>query len=414
MQSAIKSPNEVLHSRASHQTPSGLHVSLLTGGDDRPYALGLASALAGQGIDIHFVASDKLDAPQMHESPHINFINLRGDQSEDAPVRKKVVRLLRFYFRLLRYAARAEPRLFHILWNNRLEMFDRTLLMLYYRLLGKRIIFTAHNVNKRKRDGCDSRANRLTLGIQYRLCDHILVHTPRMKKEMVSEFGVSASHVTIIPFGINNTVPKTQLTRAEARASLGISPLARTALFFGQIAPYKGLKHLIEAFTREPERTRDVILIIAGKVKQGAEAYWNEILCQLQHSQMYERIIAHVRFIPDEEVERYFKAADVVVLPYVDIFQSGVPFLAYSFGVPVIATDVGSLREDVIEGKTGFICPANNPHLLAATIEKFFASPLYGNLERARDSIRSWANEQHSWSTVATITEDIYKRMLEL
>ena len=64
---------------------------------------------------------------------------------------------------------RPRPKLFHILWNNKFQFFDRTLLMLYYRLLGKKIAFTAHNVNAGKRDSNDSWLNRLSLKIQYRL-----------------------------------------------------------------------------------------------------------------------------------------------------------------------------------------------------------------------------------------------------
>ena len=71
----------------------------------------------------------------------------------------------------------AQPKIFHILWNNKFEFFDRTLLMLYYKLLGKKIVFTAHNVNIRKRDGNDSWLNRFSLKIQYQLVDHIFVHT---------------------------------------------------------------------------------------------------------------------------------------------------------------------------------------------------------------------------------------------
>ena len=91
----------------------------------------------------------------------------------------KAVRLSTYYLRLLKYAVVAKPRIFHILWNNKFELFDRTLLMLYYRLLGRRVVLTAHNVNAAKRDGRDSLLNRLTLWVQYRLSDHIFVHTGR-------------------------------------------------------------------------------------------------------------------------------------------------------------------------------------------------------------------------------------------
>ena len=66
-------------------------------------------------------------------------------------------------------------------------------------------------------------------------------------------------------------------------------------------------------------------------------------------------------FIPDEETEIYFKAADVLVLPYRHIYQSGVLFLGYSFGLPVLAADVGSLKDEIVEGKTGFVFRPEDP-----------------------------------------------------
>src|SRR6266576_3386910 len=65
----------------------------------------------------------------------------------------------RSYARLLRYVAITKPRLFHILWNSKLEYFDRTVLMIYFKFFGKRVILTAHNVNKARRDSEDSLIN---------------------------------------------------------------------------------------------------------------------------------------------------------------------------------------------------------------------------------------------------------------
>jgi glycosyltransferase involved in cell wall biosynthesis len=123
-------------------------------------------------------------------------------------------------------------------------------------------------------------------------------------------------------------------------------------------------------------------------------------------------IIQHVRFIPEAEVELYFKAADVAVIPYVAIFQSGVPFLSYGFGLPVIATDVGSLRNDIIEAKTGFLCRSKDPTNLAKTIRTYFASDLYENLETRRSRIREFANERNSWTRVGEILDGVYRRVL--
>src|SRR5438034_502215 len=155
------------------------NVALLTGGDDKNYAIGLTLGLVSLGIGVDYIGSDRVDGPELHHAPGINFLNLRGDQREDVSLQKKALRILIYYVRLLRYAATARPRIFHILWNNKFELFDRTLLMVYYKLLGKKILFTAHNVNAGKRDGNDTWLNRLSLRIQYRFVDHIFVHTKK-------------------------------------------------------------------------------------------------------------------------------------------------------------------------------------------------------------------------------------------
>jgi hypothetical protein len=99
-------------------------VTLLTGGDDRPYALGMASALVGQGISVDSLGSDKLNAPDLRRAPLITFLNLLGNQTEDDPFDRKFVRLLSYYTRLAKYVVRSEPRIFHVLWNSTFEHFD--------------------------------------------------------------------------------------------------------------------------------------------------------------------------------------------------------------------------------------------------------------------------------------------------
>jgi len=194
----------------------------------------------------------------------------------------------------MRYAATAQPRIFHILWNNRFESFDRTLLMLYYRLLGKKIVLTAHNVNTHRRDARDSFLNRSTLKIQYRLADHIFVHTERMKRELVEGYGATESNVSVIPFGINNAVPNTRLTTHEAKQRLGFANGEKTLLFFGRITPYKGLEYLIRAFLEVAARHDRYRLIIAGRPDQCDAEYWSAI-CEAARACFTERFCADRR-----------------------------------------------------------------------------------------------------------------------
>jgi glycosyltransferase involved in cell wall biosynthesis len=389
-----------------------IDVGLLTGGFDKPYAFGLAMALTSKGVRLDVIGSDEVDSPEMHVNPELKFLNLLRRQPGDASLARRASRMLAYYVRLFAYAASAKPKIFHILWNNKFQFFDRTLLTLYYKLLGKRIVFTAHNVNAGKRDSNDSWLNRLTLRIQYRLADHIFVHTDKMKSELLEDFGVRRRAVTVIPFGINNSAPDTDLTPEQAKQRLGLRDSERTILFFGRIGPYKGVHFLTAAFQRIAARNSAYRLIIAGKLRGGCEEYLEEIERSISLGGYGTRIIRKIGYIPDAETEVYFKAADVLALPYTQVSQSGVLFLGYRFGLPVVATDVGSFREEIVEGRTGFLCKPCDPVELANTIEAYFASDLFKELKSRRRQICAYACERHSWDFVGETTRNVYFQLL--
>jgi glycosyltransferase involved in cell wall biosynthesis len=232
-----------------------------------------------------------------------------------------------------------------------------------------------------------------------------------MKSELVSEFDVSEGKVTVIPFGINNTVQNSEMTTAEAKRMLGIGSRDKTMLCFGRIVPYKGLEYLIDAFAQILVKDGTYRLIIAGSPKWG-QRYWKQLQQAIGRSSIRDRVIEKIEYIPDEQTELYFKAADVLILPYTRIFQSGVLFLGYSFGLPVIASNVGSLQEEIIEGKTGFVFKPRDSSDLARTISKYFASELFSELESRRAEITKYANERYSWDKVAAITATVYSKLL--
>ena len=411
----LKAETPIESSPISGRTP-GLTakpaVTLLTGGSDKPYVFGLSMELLSKGAVIDLIGSDELDCADFRGKPGLNFFNLRGDQRTDASLSTKVSRIIRYYAKLMRYAATAQPRIFHILWNNRFETFDRTLLMLYYRLLGKKIVLTAHNVNTHRRDARDSFLNRSTLKIQYRLSDHIFVHTERMKRELVEGYGATESSVSVIPFGINNAVPNTRLTTHEAKQRLGFANGEKTLLFFGRITPYKGLEYLIRAFLEVAARHDRYRLIIAGRPDQCDAEYWSAICEAAREGEGQGKILFKPEFIPDEDTEVYFKAADVLVLPYREIYQSGVLFLGYSFGLPVLASDVGSLKEEIIEGRTGFVFRPEDTTDLVQAIETYFSSDLYRELFIRRQEIQAYAEKQHSWDVVGRATMKVHRELV--
>jgi glycosyltransferase involved in cell wall biosynthesis len=391
----------------SHGVVPGAPVALLTGGIDRPYTFGLAMELISKGVLLEIIGSDSVDFPEFHTTPGLTFLNLQGSQSP-ANILKKLCRLSAYYFKLIGYALTARSRVFHILWNNKLEMLDRTILTLFFRLLQKRIVLTVHNVNAAKRDSRDSLINRLTLRIQYQLAHHIFVHSEPLKAELHEDFHVRPDRITVIPFGINNAVPNTDLSRDEAKIRLGTNDGKKTILFFGRITKYKGLGFLVSAFKQILATHDDVRLIIAGRPENDFRGAWNLLRGGLDDGVAKGQILVNSHHIPDEETEVYFKAADVLVLPYERVYQSGVLFLSYSFGLPVLAADVGSLRDEIVEGRSGFVFRPGDAGDLAKTLEHYFASDLFLNLEKRRQEIKDFAVERHSWDKVGKLTTAVY------
>lgn len=396
---------------AARPAADPIDVALLTGGTDRHYAYGLAMSLVTKGVRLDVVGGPGIDGPEMHDTPGLNFLDVWRTSQSGAGVLKKGTRLLANYSRLIAYAWKAKPEILHILWNSRIKLVDRVILMLYYKMLGKKIVLTAHNVNEARRDGRDSVMNRLSLKVQYRLADHLFVHTERMKDELVKEFGVAAEAVTVIPYGINNAVPNAGVPADEAKRRLGIQASERTILFFGNLRPSKGLEYLLAAIEQLQAEDPRYRLIVAGQRLRQHDDYWQRVQVMIRRLEASGSLILKSEFIPDEDVAWYFAAADVAALPYSDIFQSGVLFLAYSFGLPVVATDVGSLRDDIIEGRTGFLSRPRDVSSLAEAIRKYFESDLFRQLESRKREIREYAYRRHSWIDVAGITQAVYQNL---
>jgi len=386
-------------------------VTLITGGRDSHYVCALAKALASSGIALDVVGDSEMNACEMCGFVNVKLLALYATQRPGQGLLRRLLSYIGVYVRLIGYAVTGSPETFHILWDYKFPFFDRTLLLLYYKFLGKKIIFTAHNVNRAERDGADSPWNRLTLRIQYRIVDHIFVHTKDMKEQLASSFGTNADKVTIIPFGAGGMVPTSGLTPAEAKRRIGLHESYRTILFFGRIAKYKGLDLLVDAFERIAVDDQRYRLIIAGESTSDWAEHWNEIRAAIESSPMREQVIKEIRHIADEEMEKYFKAADVLVLPYRDISQSGVLFMSHSFGLPVIATDVGAFREEIVEGTNGLVCRRNDPKDLARVIECYFSSELYRSLDERRANIQNLVRLGHSWDIVAKATSHVYARV---
>lgn len=159
-------------------------------------------------------------------------------------------------------------------------------------------------------------------------------------------------------------------------------------LFFGYIRKYKGLLYLLEAMN-DLKSYSDINLLVAGEFYEEETPYKEKV----SSHNLEDNVKFISGFIPDDKVKYIFSACDCIVLPYSDSTQSGIVQIAYYYDKPVIVTDVGGLREVVIDGKTGLIIEPNNPKVIAEAIKKFYKE----NLEESFSKNIETEKEKYSW-----------------
>ena len=178
--------------------------------------------------------------------------------------------------------------------------------------------------------------------------------------------------------------------RNTARAAIDIPTDAPAILFFGYIRKYKGLDILLRAIPIILRKLPELRLIVAGEF-YGDEAEYRSLISELKIPK--KNLVLATDYIPNEEVSKYFSAANVVVLPYRSATQSGIVQIAYNFDTPVIATDIGGLAEVVIDGKSGLITRDTTPEAVAEKVIDFFES----NLEEKLTNGVIEEKQKYSW-----------------
>lgn len=176
--------------------------------------------------------------------------------------------------------------------------------------------------------------------------------------------------------------------RTNAIEKLKLNPEKKYLLFFGFIRGYKGLDLLLQAL---PDLDDSIELIVAGEIYGSFDAY-QEIIDQKELS---DRVHLFTDYIADDQVSDYFSASDVCVLPYKSATQSGITAIAHHFDLPIIATDVGGLKESIHHESNGLIVPKSEPKAIAESITRYFDEDLKeGMSEKIAEEKKenSWEN----------------------
>ncbi len=259
-----------------------------------------------------------------------------------------------------------------------------------------KVIYSCHNVFPHERFPLDRLLTKMVL----KGGDGFIVHSEKDAADLRSIKKQAKYVKTVLPsFSLFNTG---EMSREKARKLLGIKAEDKVLLFFGLVRPYKGLQYLLKAFGKIKDMA-DLRLLIAGSFSGDKQEY----LDILSEEKIQDKVTIYDAYIPDTEVEKYFQASDLVVLPYVSATQSAVVQTAFDFEKPVIVTNVGGLPEVVMDGQTGYVVPAENVQAIADKIREFFEE---NKKDTFVENIRR-ESYKYSWDRMRECIEKLYKMM---
>lgn len=268
--------------------------------------------------------------------------------------------------------------------------------MMLLKMLGIKIIWTVHNII-----GHEEKSKHLQLffnRILAKLSNRLIVHCPSAREEVKKLYGKDLP-ITIAYHGNYIGHYKNAITHSDARNMLKLNTDDIIFLHFGYIRSYKGVLELIDAFKKV--NNQKIKILIVGKPRDDKIA-----IDILNKSKDDERIKNILRFIPDDDIQIYMNAADVIILPYKNILTSGATILAMSFGKPVVAPVAGCIK-DILNERGAFLYPTNTNSNLFEAIKNASNTDISVLRDMGKHNFK--LIEQFRWDDIGKRIYDIYQ-----
>lgn len=223
--------------------------------------------------------------------------------------------------------------------RKRLVLFKRRVAAAQRR--GVRLIWTIHN--KVPHDCPYPEVEAELLEFLASRADVIIAINPMTAEIMADVVRLDPTRVTVIPHPSYRGLYADSVGREEAREALGLAPGDKGVLFFGQMRRYKGLEAFFTAMADVHLSDPATVMLLAGKTSD-RDREWIE-----QALPSTVRAIRDHRFIPDDEVQLWMRAADTIVLPFENVLNSGSVFLCATFGRSVVVPRSPQLEAELGE-----------------------------------------------------------------
>lgn len=342
-------------------------------------------------INVIFVSDEK----KFQGKGIVSYDYFKGTTSKEKNRIEKTIIYINAWRKILSLCKENKIDILHVQW------FILSPVDLYFikkiKKMGIRLVITVHDILPFNEKFYDYKSHEKI----YSLADKIIVQAKPNIDRINSLFNGIYNKVTYIPHG-NFMEHATIISKDEAKSLLGIDKDKKVILFFGQIKKVKGLDVLIKAFNEIIKKKDDVLLVIAGKVWGDDFSVYEKLINEVDCS----KIRCDIKYIPDEEISWYYCSADINVLPYREIYQSGVVHLAYAYEKPVIATNIGSFPEVIIDGDTGILVEKDNYKQLQDAIVSLIDNDDIMQYMGQRGKVHIEKN--FSWDAITKEIEDIY------
>lgn len=260
----------------------------------------------------------------------------------------------------------------------------------------KKIVFICHNVFPHERFPMD----RLLCKMVLKQGDYFVVQSHLDEKDLL-QVRPEAKYV-VTPHPTYDVFNMSNMSKEAAREILKVEKGIPLLLFFGFVREYKGLKYLLRAMPQIVKQIPDIQLWVVGDFGDDRDEYFQMI----EEYNLSKNIVVVEGYIPDQEVEKYFAATDLVVLPYISATQSGIVQIAYGFDKPVVVTNVGGLPDVVDHKQTGLIVEKECEEELAKAVLQFFEED---KAEFYTTKIKE-KMEEFSWGTMVKRIEELVQK----
>ncbi len=314
----------------------------------------------------------------------------------------------------LQFANRVECDILHLDWphdwysgkNGMTRRFKQYMYLSGLASLRAKVVWTLHNLFAH--DAKDMVYEHRMIQALIDCCDGILVFSETAKAELKKRYSVSdQTSIQKVFHGHYLDCYPNNCTREAARTFLGVPGQQKLLVTVGAIRPYKGIDSLISEFGQNP--ISGIKWIIAGESKDSEFHQRLQMLVQNANRHGCD-IEFHNRLIPDHELQYYFNACDVCILPFENVLNSGSLLMAMSFGCPIIAPSMGSIPEVVCNRWSYLYDPADSGSLRTSILRSMECVSRQDVAEIRADLI-NFVRQKYSWTNVGTELKRWYEKL---